>query len=192
MEELSVIKKMPVSLDSDKQVQWFVMRDLKRANAKQPAYKLFDERNIRAFTPMTWRIVVEEGKRVRKQVPFIPDLLFVHENRENLDPIVARTTTLQYRWLRNTWREPMTVSDAAMSRFIKAVTSSDSHKYYLPEEVTPVMYGRKIRIIGGPLDGYEGSLITRRGSKVRRLLIEIPNLIAVGVEVRPEYIQFVE
>lgn len=27
--------------------QWFVMRDLKRGNAKQPAYKLLDELKIR-------------------------------------------------------------------------------------------------------------------------------------------------
>ena len=183
---------MPVLSDNDKQARWFVMRDLKRANAKQPAYKLFEEKGKRFFTPMTWRIGMEGGRRVRRQVPFVPDLLFVRDSREHLDTVVLQTPTLQYRWLRNTWREPMTVSDAEMNRFIKAVSASDSHKYYLPEEITPAMYGRKIRIVGGPLDGYEGSLITRRGSKVRRLLIEIPNLIAVGIEVKPEFIQLVE
>ena len=30
--------------------QWFVMRDLKRGNAKQPAYKLLGELKIRFFT----------------------------------------------------------------------------------------------------------------------------------------------
>ena len=34
--------------------QWFVMRDLKRGNAKQPAYKLLAELKIRFFTPMVW------------------------------------------------------------------------------------------------------------------------------------------
>ena len=183
---------MAVLSDNDKQMRWFVMRDLKRANAKKPAYKQLAEKNIQVFTPMTWRIDMEDGKRVRRQVPFIPDLLFVCSSRETIDPIVFQTPTLQYRWLRNTWREPMTVSDTEMNRFIKAVSSSDSNKYYLPEEITPSMYGRRIRIVGGPLDGCEGSLITRRGSKVRRLLIEIPNLIAVGIEVKPEFIQFVE
>ena len=36
--------------------QWFVMRDLKRGNAKQPAYKLLDELKIRFFTPMVWKL----------------------------------------------------------------------------------------------------------------------------------------
>jgi len=169
--------------------RWFVMRDLKRANARQPAYKFLSEHSLRVFTPMTWRLCTEGGRRVRREVPFIPDLLFVHASRESLDPIVDKTATLQYRWLRNTWREPMTVADAEMSRFIHAVSTSESRRYYLPEEITPAMQGRRIRIVGGPFDGYEGSLLTVRGSKTRRLLVEIPNLIAVGIEVRPEYIR---
>lgn len=176
---------------SDRQMQWFVMRDLKRANARQPAYKLFEGMEMRVFTPMTWRLGMEKGKRVRKEVPFIPDLLFVYESRTNLDSVVAQVSTLQYRWLRNTWRKPMTVPETEMERFIRAVSLSDSPKYYLPQEITSDMYGRQIRIVGGSFDGYEGRLITTRGSKVRRLLIELSGLLAVGVEISPEYIQVV-
>jgi hypothetical protein len=61
----------------------------------------------------------------------------------------------------------------------------------LPEEITPQMYGRPIHIVGGPLDGYEGNLLTMRGSKVKRLLVELKGFLSVGVEVTPEYIQFV-
>ena len=98
---------------------------------------------------------------------------------------------LQYRWLRGTWREPMTVADRDMERFIRAVDATESPRYYLPEEITPAMYGRKIRIEGGPLSGYEGSLLTTRGSKVKRLLVELEGFLAVGVEVAPEYIQLI-
>ena len=182
---------MSSSLNDPKTVRWFVMRDLKRSNAKQQAYRLFQEKNMEVFTPMKFRLVVVKGKRVRQEIPCIPDLLFVHDSREVLDPIVEDISTLQYRWLRNKYREPMTVSDAEMERFIRAVSASEMPKYYLPEEITPEMLNRPIRIVGGPLDGYEGTLLTTRGSKVKRLLVEIPQLLAVGVEVNPEYIQFV-
>lgn len=175
--------------DSNAQVRWFVMRDLKRANAKLPAWQLLHARQIRVFTPMVWRLYMVRGKKERRQAPFLSDLLFVQESRERLDPIVGQIPTLQYRWLRQTWREPMTVSDAEMERFIRAVSVSATPKYYLPEEVTPSMCGRRIRIVGGPLDGYEGTLVTTRGSAVKRLLIQLPNLLAVTVEVAPEYIQ---
>ena len=182
---------MTSSLSDEKTVRWFVMRDLKRANAKQQAYQILKEKNIEVFTPMKTRLCVVKGEQIRKEVPCIPDLLFVHTTRETLDPIVENIPTLQYRWLRNKYREPMTVPDAEMERFIRAVHASALPKYYLSEEITPEMYNRPIRIVGGLLDGYEGMLLTTRGSKVKRLLVEIPHLLAVGVEVNPDYIQLI-
>lgn len=178
--------------ENDKSKQWFVMRDLKRTNAKQPAYRLLAEQQVEVFTPMKWTLVTSKGKKVRKEVPFLQDLVFVHDTREKIDPIVAKCPTLQYRFLRKTYRKPMTVSTSEMERFIHAVSNSESPRYYLPEEITPDMYSRKIRIVGGPLDGYEGCLLTMRGSKVKRLLVELPNLLTAGVEVSPEYIQLVK
>lgn len=171
---------------------WFVMRDLKRSNAKFPAYQLLAEREVQVFTPMTVRLRLEKGKKVRKELPFIQDLLFVHTSREILDPIVSEIPTLQYRWLRGTYREPMIVGEEEMDRFIAAVRATDTPKYYLPEEITPSMHGRRIRIVGGTLDGYEGTLLTTRGSKVKRLLVELPSLVSVGVEVSPDYIRFID
>ncbi len=165
------------------------MRDLKRANAKEPAYKLLEGKKMKVFVPMKWHLVTRGGVRIREEVPFIPDLLFVNETRINLDPVVDKTRTLQYRWLRRTWREPMTVADTDMERFIEAVNADENPKYYLPEELTPDMYGHKIRIVGGPLNGYEGNLLTTRGSKVKRLLVELKGFFAAGIEVNPEYIQ---
>ncbi|MDE5702609.1 MAG: transcriptional regulator, partial [Bacteroides sp.] len=95
------------------------------------------------------------------------------------------------RFMRNCGRAPMMVPDDEMERFIVAVSSSNDTKYYLQEEITPQMYGRKIRIVGGPLNGYEGCLITTRGSKVKRLMIKLQDFFAAGVEVNPEYIQFI-
>lgn len=171
--------------------QWYVMRDLKRRNAKEPAYKQLQESGVKVFVPMKWQLVIRKGKKVREEVPFIQDLLFVCDSRQHLDPIVEKNRTLQYRWLRNTYRESMTVSDSEMEKFMFAISQSESPRYYLPEEITPQMYGRKIKIIGGSLNGYEGALITKKGSKSRWLLIEIKDCLAAGIEVLPEYIQFV-
>lgn len=169
--------------------QWFVMRDLTRPNAKLPAYKLLDGLNIRTFTPMVWKLMLNHGKRERRQMPFIHDLLFVYASRSVLDSVVETTPMLQYRYLRGGYKMPMTVRAADMQRFIHAVGFSSSPQYYRPDEVTPSMRNRRIRIIGGNLDGYEGSLITTRGSKVKRLLVEIPMLLAATVEVETEFIQ---
>lgn len=175
--------------ESDVPAVWYVMRDLKRTNARRPAYKVLEDKKMKVYTPMKKCPVTRHGKKDFEEVPFMPDLLFVHETRENLDPVVAKIPTLQYRWLHNTYRVPMTVSDTEMERFIHAVNTSKNPRFYLPEEVTRQMCNRKIRIIGGPLDGYEGRLLTIRGSKVKRLLVELEGFFSVGVEVAPEYIQ---
>ena len=108
------------------------MRDLKRPNAKQPAYRFLADQGLEVFTPMTWRLTLRQGKRVREERPFLPDLLFVHCARPLLDPLVELVPTLQYRYIRGAYCEPMTVADADMERFIRAVRSTDSPRYYWP------------------------------------------------------------
>lgn len=140
---------------------------------------------------MKWHLVTRKGMRIREEVPFIQDLLFVHETQNNLDTVVEKTPTLQYRWLRGTWREPMTVADRNMEHFIRAVNATESPSITCRKRLSQPCTGRKIRIEGGPLSGYEGSLLTTRGSKVKRLLVELEGFLAVGVEVAPEYIQLI-
>lgn len=169
--------------------QWFVMRDLKRGNAKQPAYKLLGELKIRFFTPMVWKLRIRQGKRVRQQVPFMPDLLFVYDSRKVLDPLVERIATLQYRFVKGGNHQPMTVRNADMERFIRAVDAMNNPCFYTPEEIKPDMLGKKVRIVGGVLDGYEGCLQKMQGSRIKRLFVELPNLLTAAVEVQPEFIQ---
>lgn len=164
--------------------QWYVMRDLKRTNASLPAYKQLAALNMDLFTPMKERLIVRGGKKIREEVPFLQDLLFVYTTREKLDPVVSITPTLQYRFVKGkAYREAMTVKETEMIRFIHAIRSTVNPRYYKPEEITPAMQGRRVRVIGGPLDNYEGSLLSVRGSKSRRLLLEIPNLLLAGIEI---------
>lgn len=95
---------------------------------------------------MRWQLVERKGKRIREEVPLLHDLLFAHTTRTCMDPIVEEISTLQYRYLRGGYRKPMTVGHAEMNRFIRAVHSDDSPRYFLVEELTPAMYGRMIRI----------------------------------------------
>jgi len=170
--------------------KWFVMRDLKRPNAKLPAYKLLEGKHIETFTPMKKVPVMRLGKKTYQEVPFIQDLLFVHSTAEELAPTLKKNPTLQYRYVRGKkYQDPMVVSDMEMEKFIQAVRTSESLRYYRPDELTAAMYGSKVRIIGGPLDNYEGCLL--KGVRGKVLLVELQGFLSVGVEVSPEYIQFI-
>ena len=177
----------------DTQKQWFALRDLKRANATLPAYKQLAEAGIEVFTPMTTRFVVREGKRTRVEVPAMCDLLFANESRQNLDPIVAKTPTLQYRFKKGGKQgEAIIIPTEDMARFIGAVQTANNPKYYSADEITPLLCGRKIRMVGGPLDGYEGILQTIRGSKTKHLIISLPSLLAVSVDITDEFIEVMQ
>ena len=164
--------------------RWYVLRDLRRANAKEAAYRELLQAGLEVFTPLRERVAVRAGRRIREEVPLVRDLLFVRALREELDPEVEKRRMLQYRYVKGgRYQEPMTVPEREMERFIRAVSVSAKPRYYLPGELTAGMCGRMIRMVGGPLDGYEGRLLTIRGSKTRRLLVELPGFFSVGVEI---------
>lgn len=179
--------------DSNETIQWFVMRDLKRPNALRPAYLELSEAGFEVFTPMRNVLKVRKGVRQRAQIPFINDLLFVHSTRLALDPVVKSTPTLQYIFVRGAAANtPTVVREVDMNRFIAAVKTVDNPLFYSPAEITPQMLKREIRIVGGQLDGYEGKLVSVKGSKVKRILVEIPGFIAAAIEVEPQYIQLIK
>lgn len=75
--------------------QWFVLRDLTRPIAKLPGYMRLQQAGIEVFTPMKWTVSKIGGKKVRRHIPVIHDLLFAHATRAELDPLIERTDTLQ-------------------------------------------------------------------------------------------------
>lgn len=176
---------------NDIEKQWFALRDLKRANAKLPGYKQLGQEGFDVFTPMQTRIATICGRRVRQTVPYIPDLLFVYSDRKQLDPIISKTETLQYRYVKGApHRTPLTVRKEEMNIFITAVTTLGDVTYLTPDEVTPNAYYRQIRIhCNGPLDGIEATLLTVKGSAKKRLLVQLPGILAAAVEINPDYIE---
>ena len=76
-----------------------------------------------------------------------------------------------------------------MRRFISVVNYSNSPKFYSADELSTLMCGRRIRIVGGLLDGYEGQLQTIRGSKSKNIVIVLQSLLAVSVEITDEFIE---
>lgn len=185
----------PMHPNSDEKFlpQWFVMRDLKRPNAKCRAYQWLAEQGFEVFTPMKWEVTGTGARKTRRCRPFLFDLLFVHSTRESLDPVVSLTPTLQYRFLRGSaLGVPMTVREADMDFFMRAVQATEEPRYFTPGEITPAMLGKFIRVVGGPFDGYEGRLLSVRGTRKRHLLVEVPTVLATTVEIDPEYIELLK
>ena len=77
----------------------------------------------------------------------------------------------------------MTVPDLEMQRFIRAVSLGENVVYYKPEVITPGMVSKRVMILGGTFDGYEGDLLSVKGRRKKRLLVELQGMFAAGVDV---------
>lgn len=165
---------------------WFVMRDLKRPNAKSPAYKYLAELGFEVFTPMKLKVSDKGFRRVREYVPYLPDLLFVRAVKSDLDKIVVRTDTLQYRFAKGQgYGVPMTVPTQEMDQFIAAVGKSTDTIYYNIDQITPEMAGCRVRIVcDGPLNSFEGNILKIKGSRKKRILVKLEGLLAAAVELK--------
>ncbi len=176
---------------ADNDVHWFVMRDRAPVITKQRAYQTLSSSGFEVFVPLEQKIKNEKGRRVRVEVPVIPDLLFVHSTKNILDPIVKNASSLRFRYAKGN-PVPMHVGENAMQQFIDAVESTPGVQYYTPEEITPSMYGQKVRIMGGCLKDMEGFLLASKGrNSKKRFIIEIPGLLAATVVVEKEHIQLI-
>lgn len=158
-------------------VSWFALRDLSRIHTNTPAYKVLAEKGVEVFTPLTNRVRIKRGKRIGREEPVIIDLLFARSTREILDPILAKLPNVQYRYSRGSYCKPIIVNDMDMNRFRDAVARFVKPDFFGLDEITPSMIGEKVRIIGGELDGVEGHILTVKGSKYKRLMVELPNYI---------------
>lgn len=177
--------------------RWYVLRDLARPNAKNPAYKQLQampEMKDCVFVPLKQHVFMEFGKRVVRFIPYMPDLVFVHKTKEELDPIVRDIKLLQYRYVRGGKQfEAMSVRAEDFKKFKDAAEQTDNVEYYSYQEVSPQIYGKQIRIIGGRLNGFEGRLMSKRGSKFKRLLVDLRECnLAAAIQVESEFIQIVK
>lgn len=171
----------------DEIVQWYVLRFLYR---NQPKIRvLFESEGIESFSPMKWVRKIENGKQILKYDYAIWDLFFVHSSKKVIDPYVNRFENLQYKFQSGgKQHNPMVVPDKQMSDFIKAIESSKKPLYFAPHEID-LLGGESIRIIGGTLNGYVGKFVKVKGSRQKRLIIELSGMLCAAVEVEPDLVE---
>ena len=179
---------MDVSDSLANRPQWFAMRFL--YNSQPATRKQLEADGIETFYPMrTVAVSDRHGRKIRSWVPVIQDLYFVHSTRDVLDPYVQANPYFQYRFrMGGAYREPIIVPERQMEMFIKAVEDSKNPLYFTPDELN-VEKGTRIRLIGGDMDGYEGILMRVKGSRTKRLLVEIAQTLISAVEVSPDLIE---
>ena len=157
----SLISLIQSQATMDTEDRWYVLRDLARPNAKNPAYKQLQEMPELegcVFIPMKQRMFVEFGKHVVRLIPYMHDLVFVHKPKEALDPIIKKMDLLQYRYVRGGKQyEAMSVRHKDFEKFKEAVEQSDNVTQHIRQ--TDTHHRRPPRWLRGSPHEQEGKQI---------------------------------
>ncbi len=139
-----------------------------------------DARNIENFIPMRYTEVIYGGRKHRKLVPVIHNLVFVYSNRKLLDVLKKELEDrLPVRYIMDPELHcPLVIPEKQMRDFIAVAGTLDEQLVWLDPSTTKFKKGDKVRITGGLFKGVEGVLMRIKGD--RRIVVAIEGFMAVA------------
>ncbi len=176
---------------TDERIEWFALSAPYRNELK--AKKLLDDKGVETYLPMQHRIITnKQGKKERKLMPVVSNLLFARTTRTLLQEIKTGVHYLQYRTRVVKGRNiPIVVPDYQMKQFMAVCeTHSEQLIFLAPEEIN-LSKGTPVRVIGGILDGVEGTFLKVKGVRSRRVVVQIDGIAVAAAEVEPQYIEVI-
>lgn len=182
----------PMADSPDTEVRWYAMSAPYRRELR--ARDIFANEGIDCFVPLR-QVLVEKpgGRRVRELRPAVASLIFVRATRNEVQRVKDCYGIMQYITRPEGGRNvPVTVPVRQMDSFRRAVELSlHNYLYFRPGEID-ISRGRRVRIIGGPLNGVEGIFMKVKGGRSRRLVVMLDSIGAVAAEVEPDFVQLLD
>lgn len=160
--------------------KWFALRVT--YGRELQARDAFDALSIPSFVPMRYEYVVRNHKKERKLVPAVSNLVFAHTQKVTLDRL--KHTSLPY--LRYIMKHdgdlstPLTVRDDDMENFIRVARQVEEDIRYINPDDYDLKAGQRVRVIGGPFVGTVGTLVKVRGSRSKRVVVELEGVLHVA------------
>lgn len=178
------------NINEKNRVRWYVMRAYKCEGKAEE--KLKGEDGLDYYIPKKYTVQVYHGKKTRRLVPVIPNLIFVHASHSQIIEFKQKCNFLQFMmWKMSTGLEYLTVPDNQMSNFIKISSQYDEDlKYYKPEEID-FKKGTRVRIHGGQFDGLEGTFIKLKGTRSKQVVVKLDNIMAVSAQIHLDLIEVI-
>ena len=170
MEVRTIVKK-----GREKEV-WYAIRVTYNRELKVKAD--LDARGIANFVPMQYRREERNGVMVKRLVPSVHNLIFIHITPSKMKEY-KMSTDLPIRYImdRET-RKPITVPTQEMENFIKVAGTYEEKLVYLDSKPGDFAKGERVRIIGGMFAGAEGIFVRFKGD--RRVVVNVEGIIAVA------------
>ncbi len=166
--------------------KWHVLRCAGRQELKL-RYEL-ERFRIECFVPMTRRKRLKGTRKVIELYPAVCGIVFANLRKEELADFQEKCKIRCFAWKDCATGQPLVVPDAAMKNFIGVTGSYDEQLVYLSSNPVDWSKGQRVRIIAGPMKGYEGRFVRVKGD--RRVVVEIPGVIAVATGfIHPSFVE---
>ncbi len=155
---------------------WFALRVTYNRELKVKAD--LDVRGVESFIPMCYKDFVKNGKKSRKLVPSVHNLIFIRMSPDEMKNYKA-TTVLPIRYMMDKEKHaPIIVPDCQMSNFMTVAGTNDEGLVYIDPMELNIKKGDRVRVTGGIFRGSEGVLMRVKGD--RRVVVSIPGVVAVA------------
>lgn len=180
-------------MTASENIVWFAMsatfgRELK-------ARDFLDKNEVESFIPMQYRMVIDrKGGKVRKLVPAISNLIFVHTTKERIQELKGSVGYLQYLTMPMDGRNvPIIVPDCQMDPFISVCETHDEKLVYLSPDEINLDKGTPVRIVGSAFDGVEGTFVKVNKRRKKQVVVLVQGVAAVMIaEFTDGYLQVLE
>lgn len=174
----------------DKGIHWFAIR-VSYGRVLKFCVSL-EEVGVEHFVPMIRKKTVKDGKTVTQTVPAVSNLCFVRSTKAWIEDCfrgMGENRPAHFMWDKST-REPIKVSDKAMSDFMQVCQVMCDDTLYLKDITDKLHEGQKVRVTEGPFEGIEGTIV--RIKRSRRVVVELPGLLAVATNyIDPRYLEVI-
>lgn len=155
---------------------WYAIRVTYNREMKVKAD--LDSRGIENFVPMQYKMVIRGGRRVKRLMPSVHNLIFILIEPSKMREYKANTT-LPIRYIMNREKHtPVTVPRYQMDNFIAVAGTHDEQLVYLNPDPGDFAQGDRVKVLGGPFEGAVGVLVRVKGD--RRVLVSIEGVVAVA------------
>ena len=180
------LQSMDVETHSGEQALWYAIRVT--YNREMKVKQELDSLGIKNFVPMQYHAIVRQGRLVKKLMPSVHNLIFIHIEPSRMKQYKA-STRLPIRYIMNRERRrPVTVPQRQMDSFIAVAGTCDEQLIYLNPDPGDFSHGDRVRILGGPFEGAEGVFVRVKGD--RHVVVMIEGVVAVATtHVHPSLLQ---
>lgn len=178
-------------ISASEDASWFV---LSVAFGRELLYKrLLQERcGIRCFVPeRRVRMRNASGRFFYKRIVAVPNYIFALASKDRLDMLKADASRrfLDLNFVRNKAADgrfvPAIVPACEMENFIAVAGNEEEHVLFLDPKEIDWCRGQRVRILGGPFEGVEGTFLRVSKKHERRVVVQVAGISAVATTALP-------